>query len=66
LLATHPDLFGEARVRYVETVHESIALNGQPGPCVIISASGMCEGGRSLHHLKLIFNSEKPHLLTKS
>ena len=51
LLATHPDLFGEARVRYVEKVHESIALNGQPGPCVIISASGMCEGGRILHHL---------------
>jgi metallo-beta-lactamase family protein len=33
-------------------VEESKALNGAPGPMVIISASGMCEGGRILHHLR--------------
>ena len=47
-----PSLFGELHVRYVERVDESIALNRYPGPCVIISASGMCEAGRVLHHLK--------------
>jgi metallo-beta-lactamase family protein len=52
LLAEHPDLFGEQHIRYVEKVHESIALNDRPGPCVIVSASGMCEAGRILHHLK--------------
>jgi metallo-beta-lactamase family protein len=52
LLREQPDLFGEQTVRYVEKVHESIELNGRPGPSVIISASGMCEGGRVLHHLK--------------
>ncbi len=52
LLAGHPDLFGERHVRYVETVNESIELNSRPGPCVIIAASGMCEAGRVLHHLK--------------
>jgi metallo-beta-lactamase family protein len=52
LLREEPDLFGERTVRYVEKVHESIELNDRPGPCVIISASGMCEGGRILHHLK--------------
>src|SRR5207302_4446993 len=31
---------------------ESIALNGRRGPCVIVSASGMCEAGRVLHHLR--------------
>ena len=46
LLAEHPDLFGEQRIHYVEKVHESIALNDRPEPCVIISASGMCEAGR--------------------
>jgi metallo-beta-lactamase family protein len=58
LLADHPDLFGEQRIRYVDKVHESIALNDRPGPCVIISASGMCEAGRVLHHLK--HNVEDP------
>ncbi|MFO0930652.1 MAG: MBL fold metallo-hydrolase [Gemmataceae bacterium] len=52
LVRDHPELFGEQRVRYIEKQHESVALNDRPGPCVIISASGMCEGGRILHHLK--------------
>src|SRR5437016_2606996 len=52
LLQEHPDLFGEERIRYIDKVHESIALNSRPEPCIIISASGMCEGGRVLHHLK--------------
>jgi metallo-beta-lactamase family protein len=52
LVAAHPKVFGGGWVRYVESVHESIALNNRPGPCVIVSASGMCESGRILHHLK--------------
>ncbi len=52
LLAEHADLFGEKGIRYIDKVHESIALNSKPEPCVIISASGMCEAGRVLHHLK--------------
>ncbi len=51
-LDSHPDLFTEKDVRYVEGVNESIALNRLAGPAVIISASGMCEAGRILHHLK--------------
>jgi metallo-beta-lactamase family protein len=39
-------------LRFVEDVEESKALNHRDGPVVIISASGMCEGGRILHHLK--------------
>ena len=58
LAVAHPDLFGERRIRYVNKVHESIALNNQPEPCVILSASGMCEAGRVLHHLK--HNIEDP------
>ena len=52
LLAAHPELFGGQHVRYVESVHESVELNTRVGPCVIIAASGMCEAGRVLHHLK--------------
>ena len=39
-------------LRYIRKVEESKALNTSKEPCVIISASGMCEGGRILHHLK--------------
>jgi metallo-beta-lactamase family protein len=58
LLDEHPELFGERYVTYIDKVHESIALNDRREPCVIISASGMCEGGRVLHHLK--HNIEDP------
>jgi metallo-beta-lactamase family protein len=58
LLEEHPELFGERHVTYVDKVHDSIALNDRREPCVIISASGMCEGGRILHHLK--HNVEDP------
>lgn len=33
-------------------------LNSMKGPCVIISASGMCEGGRVVHHLKHAIQDE--------
>jgi metallo-beta-lactamase family protein len=31
---------------------DSRALNNQPGPCLIMAGSGMCTGGRILHHLR--------------
>jgi metallo-beta-lactamase family protein len=48
----HEDPFGFAQLRYVREVSESKALNDLHGPVVIISASGMCEAGRILHHLR--------------
>ncbi len=39
-------------LRFVRDVEESKRLNTSDDPAVIISASGMCEAGRVLHHLK--------------
>jgi metallo-beta-lactamase family protein len=51
-LANHGDPFGFQLLTYVRDVDQSKALNDLPGPFMVISASGMCEGGRVLHHLK--------------
>ncbi|HEX9680983.1 MAG TPA: MBL fold metallo-hydrolase [Anaerolineales bacterium] len=40
------------QTRFIREVEESKELNLLAGPAVIISASGMCSGGRVLHHLK--------------
>lgn len=44
--------FGFETVTYIRKVQDSKALNNIDYPAVIISASGMCEAGRILHHLK--------------
>ncbi|MEO8065821.1 MAG: MBL fold metallo-hydrolase [Candidatus Doudnabacteria bacterium] len=41
-----------ASLTYIRTVEESKALNAKQGPFMVISSSGMMEGGRILHHLK--------------
>lgn len=46
------DPFGFARMQYTRAVYQSKALNELKEPAVIISASGMAETGRILHHLK--------------
>ena len=49
--ADNNDPFGFNRLTYTRTLEESKALNDRPGPFIVISASGMCEAGRILHHL---------------
>ncbi|MCP4592727.1 MAG: MBL fold metallo-hydrolase [bacterium] len=46
------DLFKCADCEYTRSVEQSKALHGRKEPMIIISASGMCECGRILHHLK--------------
>ncbi|MCX6133646.1 MAG: MBL fold metallo-hydrolase [Ignavibacteriales bacterium] len=45
------DPFGFGRLKFVRSVEESKKLNDIDEPCMIIASSGMCEGGRILHHL---------------
>jgi metallo-beta-lactamase family protein len=67
------DPFGFHRLTYVRSVERSKDLNFMREPAIIISASGMCEAGRILHHLKnniedprntvLIVGWQAPHTL---
>ncbi len=73
LLHDDGDVFGFRSLRYTRSVEESKAINQVRGPAVIISASGMAETGRILHHLRnnlgnphntvLIVSWQAPHTL---
>jgi len=52
LLASGDSPFEFDGLRFVSTADESRAIGGRNEPCIIIAASGMCEAGRVLHHLK--------------
>jgi metallo-beta-lactamase family protein len=51
-VASEGNPFEFPNVHYIRSVEESQALNRLPGPMIVLSASGMCEGGRILHHLR--------------
>jgi metallo-beta-lactamase family protein len=51
-LNNREDPFGFSRLTYIRDVNESKKLNTRKGPFIVISASGMCEAGRILHHLR--------------
>jgi len=67
------DPFGFHRLTYIRSTERSKELNFLREPAIIISASGMCEAGRILHHLKnnieeprntvLIVGWQAPHTL---
>jgi len=65
-LQTDTSLFDFPGLRYIESADESKELNRTTEPCIIISASGMCEAGRVLHHLKHAVEDEKNMVLLVS
>jgi metallo-beta-lactamase family protein len=52
LVQGHDSPFDFEGVRYVASVEESKAVSASREPAIVISASGMCEAGRVLHHLR--------------
>lgn len=57
-MESDPEPFGFDRLQYIRDVEDSKRLNQSRLPMVILSASGMCEAGRILHHLR--HNIEDP------
>jgi len=62
-MLAHQDPFGFDELDYIRRVEDSKALNDRHDPMVIISASGMCEAGRILHHLKNSIESSRNTVL---
>jgi metallo-beta-lactamase family protein len=52
-------IFNYGQINYIKDVEQSKALNTKEGPMIVISASGMCEHGRILHHLKNNIEDER-------
>jgi metallo-beta-lactamase family protein len=63
----HLELFDDAMTKFIAekplradlktmtlsvTAEDSMKINTQNGPCLIMAGAGMCNGGRILHHLK--------------
>jgi metallo-beta-lactamase family protein len=73
LVSGNQSPFDFERLRYVSSKEDSKAIDGDGKPAIVISASGMCEAGRILHHLKatvedpknavLIVGFQAPHTL---
>ena len=63
LISRGVDVFGFSNLTYIKDVEDSKQLNYFKGPCMIISASGMCESGRIVHHLRNNIGSEKNTIL---
>jgi metallo-beta-lactamase family protein len=79
VFAEHPEVYDRAtqatflakgknpfyfdQIRFVRSVEESMALNRDETPKIIIAASGMCEAGRILHHLRFKIHNERNTVL---
>ena len=62
----HRTALGFSKLRYTRSVEESKALNDRNDPMIIISASGMAESGRILHHLRNNIGNPKNTILIVS
>jgi metallo-beta-lactamase family protein len=59
VLTHDADPFGFPWLHYIQSMQESKALNQREGAVMIISASGMCESGRIVHHLAHAIGEER-------
>ncbi len=55
--------FDFPQLRFVQTVEESMALNRDTRSHIVLAGSGMCEGGRVLHHLRHKIHDERNTVL---
>lgn len=74
----HRELFDEGMMKFIAekplredlktlkvcvTAEDSMKINDQPGPCLVMAGAGMCNAGRILHHLKANLWKPDTHVL---
>jgi len=74
----HRELFDEGMMKFISekplredlktmklcaTTEDSMKINDQSGPCLIMAGAGMCNAGRILHHLKANLWKPETHVL---
>lgn len=74
----HRELFDEGMTKFIAekplsedlktlklcpTAQDSMKINDQPGPCLVMAGAGMCNAGRILHHLKANLWKPDTHVL---
>jgi len=55
--------FSFEQLKFVQSVEESMALNRDTRSHIVLAGSGMCEGGRVLHHLRHKIHNERNTVL---
>lgn len=63
LMERSGDPFELKHISYIRSLEQSMALNSLTKPAIIVSASGMCEYGRILHHLRNNCEDERNTIL---
>jgi metallo-beta-lactamase family protein len=78
IYAKHRELFDDAMTKFIAekplradlktmklcaTAEDSMKINNQPGPCLVMAGAGMCNAGRILHHLKANLWKPETHVL---
>jgi len=77
IYGAHRELFDDETLHFLErpaeadlatvqasiTAQDSMKINDVPGPCMVLAGSGMCNGGRILHHLKANLWKPEAHVL---
>jgi len=75
---SHRELFDDGMLKFVKekplredlktmklcvTAEDSMKINDEPGPCLVMAGAGMCNAGRILHHLKANLWKPETHVL---
>lgn len=78
IYASHVELFDDTLKKYISdrpiredlkqmqltaTARQSMAINEQGGPCLVMAGAGMCNAGRILHHLRANLWKPSTHVM---